>query len=63
MPKFSGLFLSWAGVVIGSILLILGITFAFGFAYSLILSGVFLLTGSLLFVDTDEEICRKENRK
>lgn len=62
MPKISGLFLSWAGALIGSVLVVLGIALAFGFAYCMILAGALLLTGSLLLIDTSPEE-RKEKRR
>ncbi|SET43190.1 hypothetical protein SAMN05421811_1034 [Nonomuraea wenchangensis] len=62
MPKFSGLSLSRAGAVLGSVLLVLGVALSFGFAYSLILLGALILTGSLLFIDTEPDE-RKELRR
>lgn len=60
MPKISGLHLSRAGAVIGSILLVLGIALAVDIPAGLIAAGLLLLVGSLLFIETED---KKERRK
>lgn len=62
MLKLSGLGVALTGVVLGTILLVLGVALAFGLAYCLMLTGVLFVGGSLLIVDVSPD-GRKENRK
>lgn len=58
MFKLSSLTLATVGSVIGCICLVAGVAIQFGFPYALILVGVLIVAGSVLFVDVgkDDEV-------
>ncbi len=53
MPKLSGLALSRLGVVLGCLIFVAGIGLAINVGWSLVFTGVLVVAGCLLFIETD----------